>query len=164
MKYENELAFILATQLSLLKDGVPNANLAHLQGQEVGGSLLILPTAPPPVASTQFLERGWFDPGGLFDFGSNAYLNAEREGIRLAYGAKFDPRGAVTLIQRWTSPVMEAQTGGLGKILPEPEERLEAARQEVAQLSPLRNPIVKGQAFDDLQSRLHVKKAKAKKN
>ena len=51
----------------------------------------------------------------------------------------------------------------MGKILPDPEERLANARDEVAKLSPLRDPIVKSHAFEELQERLHVKQAKNKK-
>ena len=160
--YENELAFLLATQLALAKEKVPARNLALLQGQAFGENFVGLPTTPL-ASEDDYLGKGWFEPGGLFDFGNDQYLKAEREGIRLAYGAKYDPRGAVTLIQRWNSPTERPTYRAIGKILPEPEERLRSAREEVAKLSPVRDPIVKSVAFDELQSRLQIKKAKYKK-
>lgn len=159
--YENELAFVLATQLALIKEKVPTLAVASLQGQEVSESLIKLPTAPP-VVQKDYLERGWFEPGGLFDYGSTAYLKAELEAVHLMYDAKYDPRGAITLIQRWTTPPGDEKLQKLGKILPDPEERLKAARDEVAKMSPMRDPIVRSVAFDKLQLRLHSKKAKSK--
>lgn len=160
--YENELAFLLATQLALVKDKVPARNLALLQGESFGEALVALPTGP--INSVEdHLAKGWFEPGGLFDFGNDQYLKAEKEGIRLAYGANYDPRGAVTLIQRWNSPSERSTYKAIGKILPDSQERLTSAREEVAKLSPVRDPIVKSIAFDELQSRLQIKKAKYKK-
>ncbi|MBI3544455.1 MAG: hypothetical protein HY075_14380 [Deltaproteobacteria bacterium] len=160
--YENELAFLLATQLAFLHDHATKRNLAVLQGQEVGEHILSLPTSPA-VMHRDYLEKGWFEAGGLFDVGNVVYLKAEADGIKLMYAAKYDPRGAVALIQRWTAPPLDAQLRALGKILPEPDERLNQAREEVAKLSPLRDPIVRSHAFEELEARLHVKKAKARK-
>ncbi len=151
--YENELAFILAVQLACVKEHLTARNFATLES---------LPT-PPEAPKRNYLENGWFDAGGLFDFGSFAYLKAEQEGIRLMYAAKYDPRGAVTLVQRWTAPPMDVSMRALGKILPDPDERLTSARDEVAKLSPVRDPIVKSHAFEELQSRLVFKKAKTRK-
>ncbi|MBI3557582.1 MAG: hypothetical protein HY074_15080 [Deltaproteobacteria bacterium] len=151
--YENELAFLLAAQLACVRDHVTAHNLANLEG---------LPGTPASLPRN-YLESGWFDAGGLFDFGSFTYLKAEQEGVKLMYAAKYDPRGAVTLVQRWTTPPFEVQMRALGKILPDSDERLVSAREEVAKLSPVRNPIVKSPAFEELQSRLVFKKAKTRK-
>jgi predicted Zn-dependent protease len=160
--YENELAFLLATQIVLIKNNVPTTNLASLQGQSLGQSLAVLPTAPGSL-DDDHLNQGWFEPGGLFDFGNEAYLKAEKEAIQLIYAANYDPRGAVTLIQRWTSVSERKKHRALGKILPESDERLRAAREEVAKLSPVRDPIVKSVAYEELKTRLNTKKAKNKK-
>jgi predicted Zn-dependent protease len=161
LRYENELAFLLGSELYLLRDRASARNLANLQGQQISENLITLPTNPQAIAGGRdHLAGEWFEPGGLFDFGSEAYLKAEAAAIKQAYGAKYDPRGAVTLIERWTLPSSADLLKALGKILPEPEERLSLAREEVAKLSPLRDPIVKGQAFEELQTLL--KKAKTK--
>lgn len=161
--YENELAVLLGTQLHLVKERATARNLATLQGQELGESLILLPTAPPAMQK-DYLSKGWFEAGGLFDFGDNVYLKAEQEGVQLAYKAKYDPRGAITLAQHWLDQgKRKAQSQAVGKILPNADERLKTARDEVAKLSPLRDPIVKSRAFEELQSRLQVKKAKITK-
>lgn len=166
--YENELAFLLGQQLALIKDGAPTKSVASLQGESVGESLIVLPTTPPDDR-LDFVKKGWFEPGGLFDFGNDAYLKSEKEAIALVYHAKYDPRGAVTLIQRWDSPEERRNYRPLGKILPEVEERLTTAREEVAKLSPVRDPIVRSLAFEEMQGRLHSNqkskmKAKHKKH
>lgn len=158
--YENELAFVLATQLALIKEHATAKNLATLHSQELGESLVKLPTSPPS-SEKNYLDRGWFEPGGLFDFGATAYVQAEQEAIELMYKAKYDPRGAITIFQRWSTPPLDDQMQSLGKILPEPDDQMKLARDEVAKLSPLRDPIVKSHAFEELQSRLQVKKAKS---
>ena len=155
LKYENELAFVLATQLALLHEKVPAAALANLQGQEFGETLISLPTATPPLRRHDYLERDWFEPGGFYDFGLSAYMKAEREAVILCHNAKYDPRGAVTFTQR-------VEFDELGKILPEQEDRLNQARDEVAKLSPLRDPIVKSSGFDTLLKGFQTKKAKKK--
>ena len=160
--YENELAYLLAVQLACVRDHVTAHNLTSLRGQEASESPIKL-AAAPTVLRKSYMDKGWFDAGGLFDFGSVAYLKAGQDGVKLMYSAKYDPRGAVTLVQRWTTPPVEEQMGALGKILPEPEERLDSAREEVAKLSPLHDPIVKSRAFEELQSRLTIKKAKTRK-
>ncbi|MEW6055873.1 MAG: hypothetical protein AB1540_04590 [Bdellovibrionota bacterium] len=160
--YENELAFILATQIALLKEQATVRNLANLQGHELGSSLVTLPTTPIEPAS-DYLTKGWFQPGGLFDFGQETYLKAERTAVEIIYAAKFDPRGAVTFVQRCSINPFQQQMRALGKILPDFDSRIVQARESVAKLTPLRDPIVTSQAFEErLQSHLQVKKAKFK--
>lgn len=162
IRYENELAFVLACQLALLKENTTAQNLANLHGQDVGENIVTLPTAPPSLKH-DYLASGWFEPGGLFDFGETTYIKAQEEGIRLMSKAKYDPRGAVSLIQRWINLPTNTQMRALQKILPESSEQLNSAREEVAKTSPMRDPIVKSQAFAELEARLQIKKAKLKK-
>lgn len=159
MYYENELAFVLAMQLVLVKERATTRNLATLHSQEVGENLVVLPTTPT-LTQKNYLEKGWFEAGGLFDFGEKTYLQGEQDGIELAYKAKYDPRGAISLMQRWTTAPMAHALQALGKILPEADVQMKTVRDEVAKLSPLRDPIVKSAAFEELQSRLQIKKAK----
>jgi len=159
-KYENELAFLVATQLAFLKENVTSRNLAGLQGQELGESLVLLPTAPQSLQKN-FIDGGWFEAGGLFDFGEEQFHKTESAAVNLLYAAKYDPRGAVSFIQRWKDSERRV-TRPLGKIMPETEDRLMNVRQEVAKLSPLRDPVVKSQAFEEYQMRLSTRKAKAK--
>lgn len=163
VSYENELAYLLGVQLALLKEGSTKENLATLQGQSVGENLVVLPTTPLEDAG-DFIKGKWFEPGGLFDLGNDAYLRSEKDAVGLIYKAAYDPRGAVTLIQRWDAPKERQKYRVLGKILPEVEDRLRQAREEVAKLSPLRDPIVRSVAFQELSGHLHIKKAKQKKN
>lgn len=163
LQYETELAYMLAMQLALLKEGVPARQVATLQGESVGESLIVLPTTPLDDQA-DFLRRGWFEAGGLFDYGNEAYLKAEAEAVRLIWSSKYDPRGAVSLVQRLDTPKERANYRVLGKILPDAEDQLRVAREEVAKLSPLRDPIVKSVAFTELQGRLNTRKAKHKKH
>jgi predicted Zn-dependent protease len=160
VEYENELAFVIATELELMRSKETVKSLTNLQGQEVGENLIVLPTSPP-ITGKDFLERDWFEPGGLFDFGNEAYLRAAGDAVRLTWSAHYDPRGAVTWVQRWKS--VDWKNSGLGKIVPDQEDWLRVVRDEVAKLSPLRDPIVKSKIFSDLQKRLHPDRALKRK-
>lgn len=167
VQFENELAFLLGTQLSLMKEGLPLRNFTESQGQDMMGSVVRLPTMPETSGSADLLKKGWFESGGFFDFGSENYLNADKEAIRLCHAAQFDPRGAPTLFQRWLEASKHRDADEAGNLLPDLKERLDLARLEVAKLTPLRDPIVKTKAFDELYTKLQtLKKAKinSKKN
>lgn len=153
-KYENELAFLIAMNLNLIRSDEPRRRLAALRGEQVGESLIeALPTKPrdPKVGFDPLKER-WFDVGGLYDFGTVASLETVRASVRLMHTALFDPRGAVTLIER----------GARVDLWPPNAEILKVVRDEIAKLSPLRDPIVRGQSFEIVQSRLQGKKHKQK--
>lgn len=162
--YENELAFLLGGPLELLRQGAPARHLSALQGEQIGENLILLPTLSPAMDRRDYLTTGWFETGGIFDYGTEAYLDADRAAIQAAYAAHFDPRGAATLLQRWQQPTWRNKLKLLGNILPPPDERFEAARGEVAKLSPLRDPVIKSRGFEQLQARLQtVKRVKSKK-
>lgn len=153
--YENELAYVIALQLSFIKEAMVRKRFAELRGSQIGENILFLPTKPIVLESDP-LEKDWFEPGGLFDFGSQLYLNAQREAIHHIYQAKFDPRGCSNLIQKWNLQV-------LSKILPDQEAQLKLAREEVAKLSPLRDPIVNTVKFEKMQARVHAKTSSKRK-
>lgn len=164
IQFENELAFLIGTQLALLKDGMPLRNFTEEQGQDVMGSVLRLPTMPETVGSNDLLKKGWFESGGFFDFGSENYLEADRESIRLCHAAQFDPRGSTTLFQRWLEPAHFKEYEKAGHLLPDLKERLELARVEVAKLAPLRDPIIKTKSFEELHIKLQtLRKSKSNK-
>ncbi len=137
IQYENELAFILAAPLAMIRDEIPQKRIEK-----------------PSV--------GWFEPAGLFDYGFDAYLKADREAVQMLHEVKFDHRGAISLMKRWNSPEYASQWNSYWKLTPELIERYDAVRDEAAKLTPNRDSVLNSKAFDELK--LRIKKSDARKN
>ncbi len=149
-KYENELSYVLAQQLAYLKNDEVRKSYLTLQGQSFGQALVTLPTAvavtPDPLASK------WFNKGGLFDFGEETFVVAEKDAIKMIYQSRFDARGATAFV------LMAPKMKSMLAIWPDSAEQLERVRGEVAKLTPIRNAIVKTGNFEEISTAL--KKAK----
>ncbi len=156
VQYENELAYLLSGPLVMIRDEVPFKHLRALQREEIGSGILVLPTAPPSL-HFDFLASGWFESGGIFDYGATVYLNADREAVDLPYRAKFDHRGAASLFKRWSESPDLRRIRAFWKIMPDITERYEVIHDEVAKTLPLRDPLLNTKAFEELKKRVRLK-------
>ncbi len=123
VKFENELAFILARSVAAARSGVGYKCIWDTDA----GKLQI---KNEPVNETQ-----------------NADLDVQA--IRLLYEAHYDPRSAISVIVN----LDPAPPNRAGKFDPN-EIRLQMTRQEIARLSPIRDPIVSGEVFKEKQRSL----------
>lgn len=156
VRYENELAYLLSGPLVMIRDEMPLKRLRALQREEIGSGILVLPTAPPSLRF-DFLASGWFEAGGIFDYGATAYLNSDREAVDLPYRAKFDHRGAASLFKRWSEYPDLQRIRDFWKIMPDITERYEVIHDEVAKTLPLRDPLLNTKAFEELKKRVKLK-------
>lgn len=155
-QYENELAYLLSGPLVMIRDEVPLKRLRALQREEIGSGILVLPTAPPSLRF-DFLASGWFEAGGLFDYGAEVYLNSDREAVDLPYRAKFDHRGAASLFKRWSESPDLRRIRAFWKIMPDITERYEVIHDEVAKTLPLRDPLLNTKAFEEFRKRVRLR-------
>jgi hypothetical protein len=131
MEFENELVSVIAIQL------------AHLHRRDLAKRLNEKENSPdlPPSA--------FFGVLGLFAFPPDAEEIAVQDAVDILYGAGFDVRGVVSLYQRYErNPKHSPYDSGL---LP---RLIEAARLRGSYHAPLRNPVVRSQAFLAVQQRI----------
>ena len=136
---------------------------SKLRGSPV--SVVLLDSAAPVLecgpVNTLYLSRGALEPvrfenelafllgRAVAAFSPEPSPSAlDKAAVRLAYGAAYDPRGAVSLMERWS----EAE--GASSYA----DRLKAVRSEIAKLSPLRDPIVSTQRFEEARSLMSSRK------
>ncbi len=125
--YENELAFLLAREAALARSGALEERLS--QAADKG----------------QDLQRlGLLEKDGLYALPHHVHVDADRAAVKTLYSLGYDPRGAVSLLQRWNP-------------LPPSEDRLSAVREEIAKLSPMRDPVINGPLIDELRAALSSK-------
>ncbi len=141
LRYESELASLLAYELSLLESGVLLARLgAALEIPELTAETLKvkLPNDPPFLGAD-----------GYFDFPLEARRAALKRAVGILYDAGYDPRGILALIDAWKEA---------GKKSPWPLDELTDARIETrAELNtfpPLRNPVVRSEEFVKMLKRI----------
>lgn len=123
LDYENEYAFLLATLLSPAYERLVRERLERTDPGE----------AP-------------FEKEGLFDFGIVEYLNIEREALNVLHSAKYDLRGAISLVEK-LRPYEESRQYKMKSVWIDLKDRLEFLREEAALFPPLRDPIVNTEAF-----------------
>ncbi len=132
VKYENEAAFFLARELVIMHSGVLR-DKAHNDSEK---------NAMRRVVS--------FGKDSFYDLGRVESLRADSNAVKLMYAAGYDPRGAVTALQTLIS--LKSDRNLLNNIWSNPSERLELVRQEIAKLSPLRDPVISSAKFKALMN------------
>ncbi len=140
LQYENELIFCLSIPLALFKGKIPYKKFMELKAQN----------------KLSLIKEAKLTKDDFFDFGEEAYFNADQQALKLMYNTRYDPRGADSFLRKWPSHSSPEQL--MGKILPPTEERYQILRNEVAKLTPLQDPIVKSSTFDELLR--HIKTIK----
>lgn len=140
LDYENELAGLMAFELShILNRHV----LARLQEEQVlkekGTDGGILPSK----------KVDFFGGSGLFSFTDENRIQSAETAVSLMYKAGYDPRGMVGLWNRYTS------FGSKSPYEPELLSKLvEKSRESIAYFAPLRNPVVRSDAFLSMKRRI----------
>lgn len=149
VEYENELAAAMALELAHLLSRHALNRLEKAPGvvQLESGSLIegILPAQPDRFSAS----IDYFSPKGIFSFEEGEYLASAEIAVGLLYRAGYDPRGMVSLWNRYLqspaiSPVEKSTLSAL----------LENTRQWIATSAPLRNPVVRSQEFVAIQKRI----------
>lgn len=144
LDYENEVAAVLAMELGHLQKEQPQEYLKKNYADLITTDRLFSAKKESGIPSVRYQGSG-----GLFDYSEKQDLDAAERAVDILYNAGYDPRGLVTLWQK-----LEAVPG---RSLYTPailEKLLESTRRVVALHSPLRNPIVRTQAFGAIHKRL----------
>jgi predicted Zn-dependent protease len=146
VSFENELAAAMALQFGhVMKRHV----FLRLQEQKLKA------TGPSDYPSLEGLVPSsgkavdFFSPTGVYSFPDEYYLEAVEAAVEVLYKAGYDPRGLVSLWEIYeTNPSHSPFEKDLLTKL------LEKTRRVIALYSPLRNPIVRSQAFITIQRRM----------
>jgi predicted Zn-dependent protease len=151
--YENELAAAIAVEFAhILKQHV----ILRIQEEAMAGIGNQNPTDYPsiqgllPGTAQDSKTLDYFSPTGVFAFPDEFQTAATEDAVDILYRAGFDPRGLTSLWERYESS--PAHSPFEGPLLQKLQEK---TRTVIAQRSPLRNPIVRSQAFLSIQKRMH---------
>jgi predicted Zn-dependent protease len=136
LEFENEVVAALALECGHLTGRHAISETASSGVLDVGS-----------LAGDSHRPVDFFSPAGVFSFTITQRLEAVREAARLLYESGYDPRGLVSYLRK-----LQTQRNGLesGTLV-----QLEnAARNEMSRVPPLRNPLVRTEAFLKLQGRI----------
>ena len=132
IEYENELAALLSIQLSLL------SRRSMLQRIE----------SIAKSKSSDALKHLTWD--SVLNFSVEDEIESMRQSVGVLYRAGFDPRGLISLIQLYgRNPDHTPYSESKQQIF------IDKLRREIAQLPPLRNPIVKTDEFMQMKKRIN---------
>jgi hypothetical protein len=127
LKYENELAFLIALQLAHLKRGDAWKRVQVRKSLDFWGS------------------------EGVFSFS----LEEEKEAIKLAiewlYTTGFDPRGAISFLDSWKASGLCRRWN-----VSDWQELKQVAYQAIAAQSPLRHPMIRSEDFLFMRKHLEL--------
>lgn len=134
LEFENELAAAIAFELSNISKRWMMDRVEKLTQQE-------------PVTGQNRLD--FFGPAGVFNFSDEELLSSIDGAIDILYLAGFDTRGLVSLFQKYQSSPNQSpyESSSLLKMI-------DRTRQAIAMHAPLRNPVVRSEAFLKMQKRL----------
>ncbi len=128
LEFESEIAALIALQLS-------HVALGHAR--------------PAELWSPGMTETEIFGPSGALVYGERQVIAAVESAARMLYTAGIDPRGLVSLCAR-------LQNGGTSSPY-DPvllEKMRTRAREVLAQFAPLRNPVIRSEAFFTARERI----------
>ena len=142
IEYENELVFLLGAQIYAVHESLYGRQYLRMKQQRSD-----LGASPGESDDLLSLKVRWADIQGVFTLDRLAQEAVDKAGVRIAYAAGYDPRGAISYFLR-VQKKYSAKT-------PLPwAERLDVIRDEIAKLAPLRDPIVTSQAFEIFEASL----------
>ena len=156
VEYENELAFLICTPIVMIEKRLPETRFESLVNEEESSRVIAFPIQPK-ITRVDFLQSGWFNVGGFFDFGTLEYMNADKEAVAIPPKARFDHRGAVSLYQRFMQEPKVSKLKALVKFLPDIGDRFENIKEESAKILPIRDAVLKSRAMRDYKSRFKDK-------
>lgn len=136
IEFENEAAAAIAIELShIYKRWV-------LERSQPKNS----PESNSPIVAAR---PTFFGEHSLFEYSDVEWNESLTEAVKLMYRAGYDPRGMVTLLKKYEKK---------GKASPFSAKKinllLEGVRSTVVSLAPLRNPVVRTEAFMNLRQRI----------
>jgi hypothetical protein len=152
--YENELAALIALELGhIVRRHIPlrlqssaqgDARLTGVKAEDYPSLHGLLADSPEGSAPVDF-----FSPTGIYAFPDEYFLEATDNAVEMLYQAGFDPRAVVSM---WEMYEKSPEHSPFERpLLVKLQER---ARRLIADHSPLRNPIVRSQAFLAIQKRM----------
>jgi predicted Zn-dependent protease len=133
IEFENQLAAAIAMELGHVLKRHP---VIRMQEERL--------RAKPDAGKLDYLGEQ-----GFFAYPDDFYADAADAAVGILYRAGYDPRGLVSLFQLFGANAERSPYGR--RLLGDLEER---ARRAIALQSPLRNPIVRSQAFLSIQKRM----------
>jgi len=131
VEFENEAAALIAYEL------------AHIRRR----SLLV--GIESRRRENQYGENDFFGEAGVFAFPLDERLHAVSAAVGLMYAAGYDPRGLNAIWKRFQATPDQSPFDGSTL-----DRLIETTRLEIAQYSPLRNPIVRSEEFIKVRARL----------
>lgn len=135
LDYESEIAAAIAFELGHLLKRSALARYAQLITKPDG-------CFPVPIKV--------MGPAGIFDFSEEQNLKACDAAVEILYKSGYDPRGMVALWLQFqkNSPRSPFEPELLAKLM-------DRTRRAVSVYAPLRNPVVRSEAFLAIQKRIH---------
>jgi predicted Zn-dependent protease len=152
LPYQNEVAAEIAIQLAHLQHEhvLEYFRTQQSASESAESSSSTSVDALSPVKLGVIPKKiDYFGPTGVFAFDEKQEIEAARDAVDILYADGYDPRGLISLWQNYVdhpdrSPYEEPN---LRKILAE-------TRHAIAQKAPLRNPIVRTEAFIAIHNRI----------
>jgi beta-barrel assembly-enhancing protease len=148
LQFENEVAAAIAFELGHIVKRHALSRLAEQMGKKKAENPTLELVLPSEVTAYGQNIR-YFGPGGVFGFTDEEQAESVQVAVDILYRAGFDPRGLVSLWDKYKDQPRRSpfDPGALAKLT-------EQTRQSIALYSPLRNPIVRSQAFIKIQERI----------
>jgi len=152
LSYENEIAAAIAFELShiLMRHLPQRMHEKHKSFQASNpADFPSIEGLVPTSSDGADKEVDFFSPTGVYAYTDENFLECVDGAVNLLYEAGFDPRGLVSLWELYRSELRHSpfEDELLGKLM-------DKTRTSIAQHSPLRNPIVRSQAFLAIQKRI----------
>lgn len=151
LEFENELAAAIAFEFAHILKRHAISKLPPSDGASMTGLPPVESQASSPGTDGVTLGNHveYFGPVGIFSFSQEDYLSSCELAVDLLYKSGFDPRGLVSLFVRFQ------QSPGRSPLDPALLVKLlEKTRQTIALYAPLRNPIVRSEAFLTIRKRI----------
>jgi predicted Zn-dependent protease len=150
VEFENELAAVVALELGHIARRHAMIRLQKILGPNAPTTAYqkapLLPELPELEAAQKIDFTG---PAGLFEYNDEEMAAAAETAVDLLYRAGYDPRGLVTVFNRYAAEPRHSPYDSATI-----EKVVEHARSAIALYLPLRNPIVRSPTFLGIQKRI----------
>jgi hypothetical protein len=147
LSYESEVAALLAFELSHLEQRDLISQLEQIDGGalQVGSERFSNSVRRNEILS----QLDYAGDLGVFSFSDAAHLAAVEGAAHLLYQTGYDARGFVSLLELYQNHLPFSPFSA--RLL---SQMIQTVRKELVQQSPLRNPIVRTEAFLQIQKRM----------
>lgn len=149
-EFENEVAALIALEYAnVLNRNVLRRVEKALASQGERDQPMIAKVLFPDLNSTDKSSFDFFGASGLFAYSEQEWLSATEAAVGILYRAGYDPRGLVAVWNRYRDHLKNSpfESGSLSKF----DDRTYLA---ISANTPLRNPIVRSEAFLKIQKRI----------